>query len=86
MAKRTNNKREQKELNFKGIALLIAVAAVAYILYTNMLAILVGSFLTIIIVLVVIMVGAYFILPAIGVGGIAALFGGLGGLIGLSKK
>ena len=85
MAKRNGSNRS-KELNIKGIAILVAVVAAAVILYQNILALFVGLGLTIIIVLVVIVVGAYFVLPAIGAGGIAALFGGLGGLIGFSKK
>ena len=73
MAKRTTNKRERKELDLKGIAIIIAVIAVAYILYTNMLAILIATFGTIILVIIALVVGAYFVLPRLGITGLAAL-------------
>jgi len=86
MANKRIVKRERKELDIKGIAILIAVAAAAYFLHTYMQTILIGGFLTLIVMIVIVVVGAYFILPAIGATGIAALFGGLGGLIGFGKK
>ena len=73
MAKRTTNKRERKELDLKGIAIIIAVIAVAYILYTNMLAILIATFGTIILVIIALVIGAYFVLPRLGITGLAAL-------------
>ena len=73
MAKRTTNKRERKELDLKGIAIILAVIAAAWILYTNiawLIAAIMGSFILVVIILVV---GAYFVLPRLGITGLAAL-------------
>ncbi len=72
MAKRTTKERKP-ELDIKGIAILIAVIAVAYILYTNVLAILIATVGTIILIIVALVIGAYFVLPRLGITGLAAL-------------
>lgn len=72
MVRRTIHKG-QGELNLKGIAVIIAVIAVAWILYTNILALLIATFGTLILVVVILVVGAYFILPRLGITGLAAL-------------
>lgn len=73
MAKRTYTKRESKELDLKGIATILAVVAVAYLLITNiqwLIAAIMGSLILVVIILVV---GAYFVLPRLGITGLAAL-------------
>lgn len=72
MVRRTIHKG-QGELNLKGIAVIIAVIAVAWILYTNILALLIATFGTLILIVVILVVGAYFILPRLGITGLAAL-------------
>ncbi len=73
MAKRTISKKERQELDLKGIAIIIAVVAIAYLLYTNMLALLVATFGTLILIIVILVVGAYFVLPRLGIAGLTAL-------------
>ena len=73
MAKRTTQKKERKELDLKGIATILAVVAVAYLLITNiqwLIAAIMGSLILVVIILVV---GAYFVLPRLGITGLAAL-------------
>lgn len=72
MAKRAN-KRKRQELNWQGIAILVGVVALAYILYTNLLTLIIATFGTVIVLAIIVIVGAYFILPRIGITGLAAL-------------
>ena len=73
MAKRSIQKREKKELDLKGIAIILAVVAAAYILYINLLPLLIGLIGTVVLVIIILVIGAYFVLPRLGITGLAAL-------------
>jgi len=76
-------KRQSKqETDYKGIALVIIALAIFYVLVYHFLALVIVGSLSIIFVIAVVIVGAYFILPAIGIEGIA----GLAALIGLGRS
>ena len=72
MAKRTSHKGKG-ELNIKGVAILIGVIAAAVIIYQYIIPVLLGLGLLLVIGLVILVVGAYFVLPRLGITGLAAL-------------
>jgi hypothetical protein len=72
MARRATRGKRQ-ELNWNGIAMVIGVLAAAYLLYTFLLPLLIVSFVALIIVVIIAVIGAYFILPKLGITGLAAL-------------
>lgn len=67
MVKQTN-----KEIDYRGIALLILAIGALYILATNI----VATIVLIILVVVILIVGAYFVLPKLGVYFLSSLMGG----------
>ena len=72
MAKRTPHKGKG-ELDLKGVAILIGVIAAAWILYTNIAWLIAAIMGSIILVIVILVIGAYFVLPRLGITGLAAL-------------
>lgn len=73
MVKKAIKKKENKELDLKGIAIILAVVALAYILYINIVPLLIAAFGTLILVVIILVIGAYFVLPRLGITGLAAL-------------
>lgn len=72
MAKRKSQKG-RPELDVKGIAILIGVIAAAVIIYQYLIPVLLGLGIVLVIGLVILIVGAYFVLPRLGIAGLTAL-------------
>lgn len=72
MAKRTS-RNGKKELDVKGNVMIIVALAVVYIIYSNLQMLLAAIFGSAILVIIILIVGAYFIIPRLGIAGLAAL-------------
>jgi len=72
MAKRIG-RSGKKELDVKGIVLIIIALAVVYIIYTNLTMLIAALLGSTILVIIILIVGAYFIIPRLGIAGLAAL-------------
>ncbi len=72
MAKRIPHKGKG-ELDIKSIAILIGIIAAAVIIYQYLIPVLLGLGIVLVLGLVILVVGAYFVLPRLGITGLAAL-------------
>lgn len=78
-------KSNEIDIDLKELMIALVSLVIIYIIYTNFVAILVGGIIGILLFLIITVVAAYYILPAIGITALAGLITAIATLIGSVK-
>lgn len=78
-------KSDEIDIDLKELITAIVLLVVIYLIYVNFVTILVGGIIGILLFLIITVVAAYYILPAIGITALAGLLTALATLIGAVK-